>query len=300
MHSPNRTTSTPRPRRISQLLPQPDNLRAKRRGGRYRRLPTLAVVVGLGLSALSGCSDDDPVSPNDETPEMAPILESFSANVVIATYAELRDRAAELAIAVENSNQAPADQARFEAAASAWVAARRPWEQGEAFLFGPAAFLALDPSIDSWPVDRQQLDQVLTSEFALTPEFIAGGLGPSLRGFHTLEYLLFREGQARTVALVTSREREYLLAAAQVLEEDATALWSAWAVGYDGGPAFGSEFAAAGESGSRYSNQIDAAIEVVEGIIGICDEVANGKIADPFDEAAFGLVESQFSFPNSL
>ncbi len=34
-------------------------------------------------------------------------------------------------------------------------------------------------------------------------------------------------------------------------------------------------------------------------MIGICDEVANGKIADPFSEQDPRLVESQFSF-NSL
>ena len=38
---------------------------------------------------------------------------------------------------------------------------------------------------------------------------------------------------------------------------------------------------------------------MVGGMIGICDEVANGKIADPFVEQDTRLVESQFSF-NSI
>ena len=38
---------------------------------------------------------------------------------------------------------------------------------------------------------------------------------------------------------------------------------------------------------------------MIEGMSGICDEVANGKIAAPFDEQDTRLVESQFSW-NSL
>lgn len=46
-------------------------------------------------------------------------------------------------------------------------------------------------------------------------------------------------------------------------------------------------------------SQRAAVLEMVEGMIGICDEVANGKIADPYDEQDTSLVESQFSY-NSL
>jgi uncharacterized iron-regulated protein len=142
-------------------------------------------------------------------------------------------------------------------------------------------------------VDRQQLNGVLASGFQLTPEFIAEGLGPALRGFHTIEYLLFRHGAARSAAEVTEREREYLVAATQVLADDTARLRDEWTGGFAG------EFANAGNSGSRYLTQGDALLEMIEGMIAIADEVANGKIADPFDQQDVELVESQFSW-NSL
>ncbi len=252
-------------------------------------------VPFLALCFLaSSCSDDDdPVTPSEEGFDFSTILQDYSQKVVIATYADLATKAATLNERASAFNANPSDAA-ISAAATAWIAAREPWEASEAFLFGPAEFLNLDPALDSWPVDRQQLQNVLNSDLDLTPDAIAEGLGPALRGFHTAEFLLFRDGQVRPTADLTEREREYLVAVTKVLSDDAQALLDGWdANGY------GNEFASAGQSGSRFISQVDAVLEIVEGIIAISDEVANGKIADPFDQDNTELVESQFSF-NSL
>lgn len=132
--------------------------------------------------------------------DFATILDDGADKVVVATYAQMRDRIAELHDSVVASAAAPADQGLLDAAAADWREARGPWERSEAFLFGPAAFLSLDPALDSWPVDRQQLQDVLDSSFELTPEFVADGL---LRGYHTIEYLMFRDGAPRSVGDVT-------------------------------------------------------------------------------------------------
>lgn len=263
------------------------------------------LLLGLSVAMITGCSDDDddPTGPSDAGYDFTTILIDYVDDVVVDTYADLRDKADALQTAVA-ALDAPApggggDQALLDAAGQAWIDAREPWEASEAFLFGPAAFLGLDPALDSWPVDQQQLQDVLESEFELTPEFIAEGLGPALRGYHTIEFLLFRDGQVRTAASVTAREREYLVAATTVFRDEATALWDAWANGYDGGAAFATEMKTAGGTGSRYRTQLDAVTEMLEGMIAICDEVANGKIADPYDEGDTSLVESQFSW-NSL
>ena len=52
-------------------------------------------------------------------------------------------------------------------------------------------------------------------------------------------------------------------------------------------------------SSTIYKSQKDAMQEMVNGMIVIADEVANGKISDPFNEKDTTLVESQFSF-NSI
>lgn len=255
-------------------------------------LAALGAFAALALVA-SGCSDKKDSVTNPKAYDYAPLLTSFAANVVVPTYQDLVTNATSLHDAIVEFTADPANQSKLDAAAAAWVSTRAPWEKSEGFLFGPAAILSLDPSLDSWPVDRQQLDAVLASSFSLTPDFISSGLGPALRGFHTTEFLLFRDGAPRHQADVTPREREYLLAVSQVLLNDATSLRDAWVGGY------ASEFSNAGKTGSRYATQSDAVREIVDGMAGICDEVANGKIADPYDQQNVELEESQFSY-NSL
>jgi predicted lipoprotein len=170
-----------------------------------------------------------------------------------------------------------------------------PWEQAEAFLFGPVSELGLDPALDSWPVDAAQLEEVLESDLALTPETMDTNLGGGLKGFHTIEFLLWGKNHDKTVAAYQARPREidYLAAATRALERDSTTLDSAWRDG------FGQEMEQAGQGSGRYFSQADAIAQFLNGMIEICDEIANGKIADPYKEHDPALVESQFSY-NSI
>lgn len=223
------------------------------------------------------------------------VLDDFSANVVVATYAELATRLGALHTAAEALAADPSE-ANLTAAQDAWIAARVPWEASEGFLFGPVDTLGIDPALDTWPVDRTQLDDVLAADDELTPAYV-GGLDAALRGFHTTEYLLFGEGQTRTVAELDARTLAYLTATTQLLADAGATLETSWT---EGDPAYGDLFTTAGEAGNTtFPSRSSAAEEIVRGIIGIADEVANGKIADPFDQMDTTLVESQFSF-NSL
>ncbi len=251
----------------------------------------LSILITASILVYWGCTDEkDPVTsePND----YSLILTEYADEVVVGTYHELEEKAGDLKTSVDLFVQS-STQSNLNAACDSWKAARAPWELSEAFLFGPVAFLSLDPSMDSWPLDQTQLQQVLDSQFDLTPEFIRNGLGYSLRGFHTIEYLLFKDGSPRNVAEVTQREKEYLSSVAQVLFEDTETLHNEW---HDG---FRDEFVNAGKSGSRYTSQIQAVQEIIEGIITIADEVGNGKIGDPYLTKDVQSVESQFSW-NSL
>ncbi len=254
------------------------------------RIPLLALLAGIGFS---GCSDNDDSNGGPGTVDLSPYLESFYSGVAIPTYTELRDNADALLAAVQALAADRSNQDLLDAAAEAWIDTRAPWESSEAFLFGPAEIQGLDPSLDSWPVDRQQLNDVLASSLELNAATIAEGLGPALRGFHTAEYLLFRDGMQRMAADLTVRESEYLVAVCQVLADDAALLLEGWT------GAYGQEFRQAGSAGSRFLSQKDALYEIVEGMIGIADEVGAGKIADPYDNQDTELVESQFSW-NSL
>ena len=75
-------------------------------------------------------------------------------------------------------------------------------------LFMPAIPAAVAIAImDSWPLDQNGIVQVLNSQNwddlewsgNFDEEDEAIGAAQSVRGYHTLEYLLFKDGQPRTV-----------------------------------------------------------------------------------------------------
>ena len=131
------------------------------------RILTYLLITFASLVFISACSsdDDDPVSVDEET-DFSLILASFADNTVVATYADMKLNAGLLKAAVEEFSSNPT-QEKLNEACNLWKTTREPWEKGEAFLFGPAAFLSLDPSLDSWPLDQAQLQEVLESSFEL-------------------------------------------------------------------------------------------------------------------------------------
>jgi uncharacterized iron-regulated protein len=151
--------------------------------------------------------------------------------------------------------------------------------------------------MDSWPVDRNDLENVIASSDPLTAEYIHN-LPETQKGFHTAEYLLFGENDDRVVGELSARELEYLTGLTQELVDVTLLLQNSWTMPpAGGGQSYRDVFATAGQAGNTaYPSLTAAAQEILVGMSGICDEVANGKIADPYDAHDPNLVESQFSF----
>ncbi|HYH99256.1 imelysin family protein [Hyalangium sp.] len=259
------------------------------------RLP-LRVLTLAGALALTACDSDDG-GPNQPSFD-AEIITHFADDVVVPTYQELATRLDALDVAV-NALVAQPTAARLTAAQDAWFAARTPWEQSEGFLFGPVDSYGYDPALDSWPVNRSDLDAVLASSDAFTPQYV-GSLQETQKGFHTVEYLLFGEGRTKKVEDFNQRQFDYLKAISSELKGIGAALAKAWTQSVEGRPPYRDVLAGAGQQGnSAYPSVESAAQELVGGMINILDEVANGKIADPYDAKDPELVESQFAY-NSL
>lgn len=253
-----------------------------------KRIFVIVVAVLLFLSCGGGGGSDDSGGggggPNEAL--IQDILNDYVDFVVVGTYDLLHERATALRVACENLEANPTQQ-NLDAARAAWVSARIPWEQSESWLFGPVDFRGHDPALDSWPVNRTDLDAVLASNNDLTPEFVRN-LDPTLKGFHTAEYLLF----AFDVNQLGDREFEYLISIVTDIERTAEELLNDWIAGPE---PFGDVMKTAG-SNSVFPSQESALEQIIEGMSIILDEVANGKIAEPFDNQDIELVESQFSF----
>ncbi len=165
-------------------------------------------------AAMTACAEledfiDNTLKPyftqniNDDA-TLDPVIKQYVEGVVVPTYSQLAVLNDALDAAVKQFKLNPSDNT-FAACANAWLAAREPWEQSEAFLFGPVDELGLDPNMDSWPLDQAQIAQILKSQDFTNLNWKEGEsdekieAAQSLRGFHTLEYLIFKDGKARSV-----------------------------------------------------------------------------------------------------
>ncbi len=146
------------------------------------------------------------VTKNADNKELETIVSTYVDQVVLPTYSDLESKTTALRQAIVALSNQPSS-ANFKNAADLWIEAREPWETSEAFLFGPVAELGLDPNMDSWPLDVDAIKGVMESgkieelikwegEYNEENEDIEAA--QNVRGFHTLEFLLFKNGKART------------------------------------------------------------------------------------------------------
>jgi putative iron-regulated protein len=236
------------------------------------------------------------------------IIENIAVNVITQTYKDLASRAADLKAKVNVFAQTPTE-ANLVAAQQAWRDARVPWEASEAFLFGPVEALGLDPMMDTWPLNKLDLDAVLASNRNLTPDFVRG-LGTNVQGFHTIEYLLFGDGvngPNKQLATFNTKQLQYLQATSTLLAEYTGRLAHAWTNNYDpenaSAPGYMEIIRNPNLRNPVYTSERAVLEEYIRGMIAISDEVGTGKLSDPMggsiSAANPALVESPFAW-NSL
>jgi predicted lipoprotein len=264
-----------------------------------KQLISTITFCGLALLTLS-CS---PGSSSDSGGESTPAfndtdtITQFADAVLLPTYADLEKQALalhEAIAALENDTS----EANLTAAQQAWIATRAPWEKSEGFLFGPVDSNGYDPALDSWPVSHTDLETVLSNQNDYSSDFIQT-LDGDKKGFHTIEFLLFGRDKSKQASDLNANEMAYLKALTENLWQTAKDLHLSWTEGVDGQPAYRGVFVTAGSSSTAYPSLATAGQEIINGMIGIADELANGKIGEPLESRDTTLVESQYAF-NSL
>ena len=283
----------------------------------------LMMIALLGITCgFAACSDDkDDPDPNQLDSRKTAIITQYVNGVVIPTYRSLADEAVELATLCEELRQNPS-QSKVDECCESWISARKYWELSEAFLFGAAADYNIDPHIDSWPLQKSQLDNILANDAlidALDEDGAAADafatLGYGLLGFHAVEYVLFRDGAPRKVSEITEAELIYNAAVAQDLANQTIRLEASWAgvanissakqnrlEEFELEPSFnyGENMITAGMTGNTlYKTQLAAMEQILTGASDISDEVGNTKITDPVNSGNVLDVESWYSW-NSI
>jgi uncharacterized iron-regulated protein len=163
-----------------------------------------AAAVLFTAMALAACGgDDDDGDGNVGGFDDRQIIIDFADQVVIPTYELLDERSGALDAAARTLADDPGEE-NLEATRQGWVELRQPWEQSEGFLFGPVDSQGWDPAMDTWPLNKDDLDNVLASSAELTQEYISN-LQESQKGFHTVEYLLWGQDSRKTADQLTAR-----------------------------------------------------------------------------------------------
>jgi len=257
--------------------------------------------LSLLTLALTGCGGSSGGGNDNFQFDATAVIENETNNIIVAGYQNLATSADTLVIAL-STLQTNQDETTLTAAQNAWKAAREPWEQGESHIFGPVDALEIDPHLDSWPLNTADLASTISS---YSGEDITA-LNDDVQGFHAIEYLLFGNGvnsNDREPDLSVN-ERAYLAALSTVFARYTESLYDNWETSFESSNAYKTYLLNPGSAGNQYyPSDLAVMDELINGMIGIVDEVANGKIADPFgtsiNDTDTTQVESQYSW-NSL
>ena len=258
------------------------------------------------------------------------VLANLVNNVIVPTYTNLANETEALEKTLNGLTVKTITQAQINSACEDFKQARKYWEQSEAFLMGAASDFDVDPTIDSWPLNRSLLLSYFNN--GMNDDMLEDA---TILGFHALEFILFRDGQPRKVAelqgndtyknfehISGAQELAYAQTICTLLKQRTFQLQCAWDGGMNSsrlqvvkdagldyqtekGLSFADNLTKAGISGSGSSfSTLKAAIAQVlsndEGsCVAIANEVGTAKIANPFSAGDVSYVESPYSY-NSI
>mgnify|MGYP002521425846 FL=1 len=276
-----------------------------------------SLLLTVNLSSCNKDPQDNTEEANKATKEA--IVKQYLNHTVYPTYVNLANEADKL---VENLEALKANktQANVNAATATFLEARHWWEMSEAFLFGAASDFGIDPHIDSWPLDEDAFNRLMSSpnmiaQLANDEDGSVAGeqLGNALLGFHGIEYILFREGQPRNVNEINDDMMTYVVAVSRDLRNRCFQLEVSWNADapqahkdlmeelelnttVNGGDnTYGANMTQSGQAGSTYATFTNALEAIADGCIDISDEVGTSKIGKPHTGEDVTYVESPYS-----
>ena len=272
-----------------------------------------AALAAIVLAAAA-CDKNGTESTNEKELKLRKANEEFVDATVIPTYKALADKCLDLQSALEELGNAATDEG-VQSACSLWKDARQNWEWSEAFLFGAASKYSIDPHIDTWPLDRVALENLLGSEKMMADiDNVVSNLNNGLVGFHGIEYIIFRDGKQRPAADISPVEMKYVIAVARDLTLNACRLEAAWAgtanvtaekraileeAEAEPEDDFGEQMKLCGQAGSVWKSVTAGSEQIIEGCKDIIDEVGNSKIGKPYTGEDVNYIESPHSW-NSI
>jgi predicted lipoprotein len=148
--------------------------------------PLFLVVLVLGFAACDSGSDSE--LPPD-TFDRSELLDSVATDIIVPSYAALQQAVDALDAAVDAFAADPT-AANLAEAQAALKTARLAWQDASLFQFGPAESVALRTSLNTYPVDVEQVEANVASG-----DYLLGAVdNRDAVGLPTLGYLLHGVG----------------------------------------------------------------------------------------------------------
>ena len=128
-----------------------------------------ACCMTLSFTACSDSDSNDGVDPQVQNNEIKVLATQYFNSVIAPTYTNLANETETLyqnilALKKKLNNGNAVSQSEIDAICTSYKAARKYWEQSEAFLYGAASDFEIDPHIDTWPLDVNSLAKDLSND----------------------------------------------------------------------------------------------------------------------------------------
>lgn len=253
------------------------------------------IFIITAIIFFTACHKADTDTPDTFPATEQTVINDFTDEVAVSQYSDLVNAANNLNTKIAALNNDATD-ANLTGAQNAWKSLRTVWEQCEGFLFGPVEDNDYDPQMDTWPTDANQFDSLLNSSNDLTLTDIEA-LAYNLRGFHPVEYLIFGEHGNKKASDLTARQKKYMVSAAADIVNICNSLYASWT---EAPINFAQQVKTVGSGSAVYSTKQELFMAIAGAMQGICEEVGEGKMKEPFDARDPTIVESPYSGNSTL
>lgn len=195
--------------------------------------PLFLILLLMQLGCTTQIATPKPTIP--PTFDRQAVIENITTEIIIPSHQQFAEATQNLAQTAETFAQEPS-QTNFTALQTAWQHANLAWMRCAPFRFNAINESLLPNRIDNRPARTSFIEETIAGEVLISSALIES-VGSSSQGLAALEYLLFAPDAFNQ--LTDARRVAYLVAASDVLNQNAIALLELWVDEY------GAEFMAA-------------------------------------------------------
>ena len=290
----------------------------------FLALAALAGLILIGIAVWLFRQNDTRIQQHSRVEMAQKAVVDYVDNAVLKTLELLVAEVDKLKGAAQDL-QAERSAKHLDTLVSTWHVSYGAWMKTAAYLYGPAAQYDYWKQLATWPCEKVLIEHVMgqveEGQLEVDSRYLREERVAALRGFYTLQYVLFRNGQPREISDLRPVEVDYLVAVTQALYDESVDFEASWLgtenlspekravlkrAGIKSRTAYAEEFKNPGTSGSRYVSLSIPLQDLFQEISGVLeDEVVPGiaellEIADAENIAYWDPVDPLADLLNFL